>query len=133
MEKHYVSKYHIIIGSKKTSDILKEAIKTMEERGIKISHYSKYSHIYGRYKEHNIVLFPDQIVNSDDIPATCEVVYLYRKGGVELASYDDPVNCDEQFTPLIFVKKERSWVDAMYGVVHESVEANKRQSIKHHK
>ena len=131
MAKYHVSKYHVINGSPKTSVTLKESIETMERRGIKISHYSKYSHIYGRYKEHNIVLFPDQIVNSDDIPATCEVVYLYRKGGVEWASYDDPVNCDGQFIPLVFVKKERSWVDALCGVVHESVEANKRQAAKH--
>lgn len=113
---------------KNTPIELKEAVEVLESRGLKVLWIQTYSPIYGRYREQYLRLWNNQIVNDDDLPDSCEVVYVYKNyKNIEMASYDDPVNCCREFTPLIFVKRKRTRKDSLYGIGHESVKTYKRR------
>lgn len=118
-----MAKYHV---SKNTPSEIKEAITMLESRGIRI--YSCYSFCYfirGRLSEHNLILHTNQIINKDDIPETCEVVYYYIDlDNKEVVSHDDPVYYRQRFIPIIFVKKNRDKRDALYGFEHGVAKAN---------
>lgn len=93
---------------------LLEALDTLKARGIRIDLCSSYSVLDNRISEFNIVCGHDQIILPDDIPETCECIYVYKKSDRWMVSRIDPIY--EKFTPLIFVKKNRTRLDAMYGI-----------------
>lgn len=93
---------------------LLEALGTLKARGIRVNLCSSSSVLDNRISEFNIICDHDQIILPDDIPETCECVYVYKKSDRWMVSRIDPVY--ESFTPLIFVKKNRSNFDSMYNI-----------------
>lgn len=96
-------------------DPLLEALSTLKARGIRVDLCSRTSVLDTRFNECNIVCGRDQIILPDDIPETCECIYVYNKSDRWMVSRVDPVY--EKFTPLIFAKKSnRTSLDAMYVI-----------------
>lgn len=83
-----------------------DCIKFLKSRGIRIYSIWRSSDIVGRRTERNIVCWPYQIVETDDIPEGFEVVYHCESNGVTTFSYEDPIHCD-LFYAMIFEKRER--------------------------
>lgn len=94
---------------------LLEALNMLKTRGISVDLCSRTSVLDNRFYECNIVCEHDQIISPDDIPDTCECVYVYKKSDRWIVSHTDPIY--EKFTPLIFVKRNnRTSLDAMYVI-----------------
>lgn len=94
---------------------LLDALDILKRRGIRVECCSSSNIIDGRISEFNIVCSTNQIILPDDIPDTCEYVYVYKVSGHWMASRVDPVY--ESFTPFIFAKKKRSQsTDIMYNI-----------------
>lgn len=99
-------------------DPLLKTLSTLRARGIRADLCSRTSILDTRFNECNIVCGHNQIILPDDIPETCECVYVYKKSNRWVVSRIDPVY--EKFTPLIFIKKDRTSLDAMYAINNSS-------------
>lgn len=93
---------------------LLEALNTLKARGIRVDLCSRTSVLDTRFNECNIICGHDQIILPDDIPETCECIYIYKKSDRWMVSHVDPIY--EKFTPLIFAKKNRLNPDAMHVI-----------------
>lgn len=90
------------------SAALIEAFNMLIDRGINPVWISHYCSISGRTTESHIMCALNQIVEKDDIPENCEVVYAayYDGNHIERYSYEDPILCDA-FYAMIFEKRHR--------------------------
>lgn len=99
-----------LCNSKPTSinSILANASSMLSDRGIKVIGKFLYCNISGRTTEKHLICARNQIVEIDDIPENCEVVYVACNNGTDTEeySYDSPVFCD-WFYAMIFEKRER--------------------------
>lgn len=90
-------------------DTLSNALKMLASRSIKTVGVNRWSCIVGRTSERHIICQPNQIVNIDDIPSDCEVIYMgfdFDSDTPREISYQDPVFCDI-FYALVYEKRKR--------------------------
>lgn len=90
-------------------ETLYNALSMLNIRGIKTIGINRWSCIVGRTSEKHIVCYPNQIVEFDDIPSNCEVIYMgfdINSDIPKVLSYEDPVDCDI-FYAIIYEKRNR--------------------------
>ena len=90
----------------KSYEEFSDCVKFLKSHGIRTYSIWRSSSIMGRTTERNIICYPFQIVEPDDIPEGFEVVYRCETDGKITYSYEDPIFCD-YFYAMIFEKRER--------------------------